>query len=371
MGFDFKNVNFRALLKDKEKDIHKRTSTGILECDKFKRLLLSLKTFHKKSAFVGVLAILISEEEIKNMDDNISDLVDIQMKSIEVAVNNHIVVDRDFKIIESERKKFVDNNEARRYYTEISKNACVFHLSIIGVHWFVDRNDFGESIFFTIEEQNRFNELRGIDRIEEIIGEYRIHLRARDTYSKFFVQNSGKRVLYKVLHDDDSTDLTETQFLAEFKQLLNNKPEDRFREDLKKFLENKLKGSFLGEEYVLENFRRLDIFISDDFGELYLIEVKWVGQSIHKNGDRLGTSFKHEDINPAGIIQSIDYIQELYETNHKIKLGFLAVFDARNGTHVSDTYDGFDSSTIDGNKQSYYAKFIKIPDFKVKNIHPQ
>jgi hypothetical protein len=208
-------------------------------------------------------------------------------------------------------------------------------------------------------------------RIDELIHEYQINLRQRNTYSKFFVPNSGKIALHRILRDNDTTVLSIEDFLEDNKQLLNNKPEDIFREDLRIFLVNKLQGSFLGKEYILENFRRLDIFIRDNFGELYLIEVKWIGLSIHAKGDNFGICYQQRDISPDAVIQSIEYIKELYETNQKIKIGFLAVFDAQSNKSEKDSCENFDMSQLSDDLKLYSAQFNKFPDLRVENLNPR
>lgn len=112
----------------------------------------------------------------------------------------------------------------------------------------------------------------------------------------------------------------EEQFIKDHCHLLNNKPEDRLRENLRHFLNMRLKATLLTKEYILANFNRLDIFILDESGtELYLIEVKWVGECISAEGKKISkTSFDETDINPKAVIQSVKYLKQLhYEKQSK------------------------------------------------------
>jgi hypothetical protein len=367
MTFDFSNDQFKNLISENQVKIQKRTNSGIHENENFRRLLVTFKTFLNDSPFNSFLAVLITKEDVVNLKQDIGSKVETELFSLTASTNNHIIVDKNFDIKTAERKLF-SGNESRRIYREISYDFCVFLISNQGIHYFVNGDDIGETIFYSAEDQDRFNELKSINQLDEIFEEYRKHLKIRNIYSKFFVPNSGKRVLYKILNDSKKTDISEDEFFKINKHLLNNKPEDSFREDLRLYIETNLKGSLLGKEYVMENFKRLDIFIHDDFGELYMIEVKWVGITIHRNGQKIGTKYSMNDINPAGIIQSIDYIRELYETDKKIKLGFLAVFDARN-EEMNDTGENFKPSVLKHDLRHFSKKFKKIDDFRVLNNH--
>ncbi|MBK7957214.1 MAG: hypothetical protein IPK03_03350 [Bacteroidetes bacterium] len=167
----------------------------------------------------------------------------------------------------------------------------------------------------------------------------------------------------QTINSDQST------FLDENSQLLENKPEDRFRESLRAFLVENMRNDILfGKEYILESLKRLDINIFDDYGDLYFIEVKWVGLSVHSEGNKIGTKYDHDDINPAAINQSLKYIRELVEKDQTIKIGYLAVFDARE-QDLKDTFTNFDLSSIDNENQKYYTNFKKI-GFRVKTFTP-
>ncbi|MGH1385110.1 hypothetical protein [Kordia sp.] len=367
--FNFKEESFKQFLKEKESQIYIRTKNGIQETDKFKNLHRSLVSYQNDRPLKDFTAFLISYEEVENIIENYTDKLFSILDSDTCVINNHLLFDRSFDLVDHERREMKDNNEARRYYLELSKEFCVFLISSQGVHYFIHGKDIGATIFFTSDALNSYNGLRDITKILELFEEYRSqHLKDRDTYTKFFVSNSSKRSLCKHLKNDPTQD-DYKQFLKDHTQLLENKPEDRFREDLRMFLKRNLKANVLSKEYIMENFKRLDIFINDDFGELYLIEVKWVGISIHPLGQKVGTSYTSDDINPNAVLQSVDYIRQLYQENKNIKLGYLAVFDARPNNSV-DTVESFDETNLDESLKKYYPKFKKIKDFKILNSHP-
>ncbi|MFN4026253.1 MAG: hypothetical protein ACK4IZ_02270 [Flavobacterium sp.] len=366
--FDFKNDSFKEFLKKKESQIHIRTDKGIQDTDNFKNLHRSLVSYKLARPIGDFTAVIITKDEINNLINDFSGKLFQQLDSQIGVINNHLLFDRNLDITSYERREIKENNEARKFYLELSKVTCVFLINPKGVHYFVDGNDIGEAIFFTSDALKSYNELKDITQIIEIFNDYKQHLKHQDNYSKFFVSNSAKRSLCKHLNPTASED-DYKNFLIEHTQLLENKPEHRFREDLRMYLTRNLKANVLGREYIMENFKRLDIYINDDFGELYLIEVKWIGVSIHAKGQVIGTSFDASDINPDAITQSVDYIRQLNDEGKNIKLGYLAVFDARKD-NLPDTFIGFDETNLIAGSEKYYTRFQKIPDFRVINQHP-
>lgn len=366
--FNFKDNSFKQFLKEKETQIHIRTENGIQETDNFKGLHRCLVSYHNKRSVTDFTALLISKDEISNLIDNFSEKLFANLDSEECAVNNHLLFDRNLDVNETERKEIKDNNTARNFYLELSNTICVFLINPKGVHYFIDGKDIGETIFFTTDTLKSYNELKDITKIIEIFNDYRAHLKNRDIYSNFFTSKSAKASLCQHLQGSPSKKDYEN-FQDEHKQLLENRPEVRFRDDLIAFLKRTLKANVLAREYLLDNLKRLDIYINDDYGELYLIEVKWVGISIHPLGNRIGTSYNSNHINPAAIVQSVDYIRQLSEEGKNIKLGYLAVFDARY-EDLPDTTEDFDDTLISDDLIKFYKKYIKLPDFKVINRHP-
>ena len=235
------------------------------------------------------------------------------------------------------------------------------------INYFVNGRDGGDSIFYESSTLHSFNSKKPISELPKVLEEYRKHLKLRDTYSKFFVEKSH----LKSLRQDLNSELNEEQFIKANKQLLRNTPEDCFRDDLRMFLKEKLKVFFVQKEVMLESLKRLDIAMIDEDGEgLYFIEVKWVGTSVHHLGKKIGTTYSAQPrIVPDAFKQSTSYITELLAEEKDFKLGYLAVFDARD-EELPDTGIGMTIDQIPEKDKPAYYRHVKLDDFRVINEHP-
>ncbi len=376
---DFDFTNLGALIKSKAAEIERRTNTGIHDDLNFKKFRTNLYTYKDMHPLTGFVSVLIDREHIKLLIDNCTENLFESINQCIATAHNHLIVDHTCSIISTELKHFDSSQKAKSIYLELSKKWCVFVIKKVDIHYFVDGDDVGEIIFFTKEEEARYKERKSVTQLSEIFDQYRIKLSQRDSYSKFFVSNSSKKALLKLLITDGKA-LTETdpkkqkkveeRFLLDNKQLLENKPEDRFREDLRKYLDDQLKATVeVTREHLLENLKRIDILITDEYGDLYLIEVKWVGTSVHSGGGEIGITFKDSDINPDAIVQTIDYLWQLQQQNKYIKMGYLVVFDARDA-NLPDTVATFEIAKLKPQSATFYSRFMKIKDFRVINQHP-
>lgn len=366
MNYDFSNYEFKSLLKQKEQDIIKRTINGINENENFKQLYSSLSSYLKKSAKSDFKVIQLKITEFNKINTiNVNNLYQT-LNSHSCISNNRIEVDENFNIVNVTREQEIESSEAHRIFRELSKGYIVFTLHPNQlIHYFINGDDFGKCVFFSKKDYKSYDKKITIDQIDQIFKSYRQHLTNRNTYCKFFVSKSH----LLSLRSDLVSSLADKEFINEFKHLLNNKPEDKFREDLREFLSKNLNATFLSKEYILDNFTRLDIYILDELGELYLIEVKWVGTSIHQNGKRIGTTYNEKDITPNAISQTVGYLKQLHNEGKNIKLGYLAVFDARK-ENLNDTGIQIQKIKIDEEDNKHYRKFSKIPDFRVINLLP-
>lgn len=361
---EFSSDEFTHILREKEKTISIRTSLPIQENENYKRLHRSLISIQSTNHITDFIAVLISIVDLENLSTEVS--IEIPL----TADKNYLVYNNELTVLFSEKKELQDELRAELFYQEISKGYCLFLITPEGVNPFIDGQNIGSLIFYKKKDFRTWKKLKDVSQIEELFDKYRRHLGHRYNYSGFFVSKSAKKSLHHHLINAQTINSNQEEFLEKNYQLLENKPEDRFRESLRAFLvENMRNDIFFGKEYVLESFKRLDINIFDDYGDLYFIEVKWVGTSVHSEGNKIGTKYDHNDINPAAINQSLKYIRELVERDQTIKIGYLAVFDARE-EDLDDTITGFDLSSIDEENQQYYSNFKKIPDFRVKNSHP-
>lgn len=368
MDLNFENnSDFLSLIKTKENQILERTTDKIQESEGFKVVFAGLKSMLKNNAFHGSKLVLINETEMSNI--TLGDIGDFNelFANADFAYNHVILIDGKINIISKERTELPkDSNDARNYFSEVSKKGNVVFLLIKNkVNYFIKGADKSESPFFSIADVNKYNEKKDISEINDVLVQYQESLKNRKSYCKFFVELSHLKSLHKDLNSTDE----EKKFILESKHLLRNKPEDTFRDDLRQFLSFNLKVSQV-KEFLLENMRRLDIYLYDEYGEIYLIEVKWVGQSVHQTGKKMGTSYDSSDIDPNAFIQALDYLQELDNKGENIVRAYLVVFDARKDNNLADTGNDFDSSLLTPVQTKHYRKFEKIKDLRVINFHP-
>lgn len=366
MNFNFKDSGFKDLLKSKQYLIISKTSNEILENDGYKKLFGNLKTIITNNAYSGSKIVVIRESLVAKFNIDSPDKINTFFSSHEFTYNHIIEIDENFNIIKAEREKLPTNtNEARKYFLEISKtDFVVFHLIETFINVFINGEEFSESIFLSKEDKETYIEKKDISKINEVFEEYQVRLTERHCYCKFFIPKSQILTLCPTC----DTPSKKHEFVARFSHILNNKPEDKFRDDLRVFLKEKLKVTLV-KEYLLENLRRLDIYLFDEYGEIYLVEVKWVGVSINPEGKKVSTQFKSKDINPAAIVQSLDYLEQLDKEKQNIVRAYLVVFDARKNDE-NDTGEGFTDKILNPTQKIHYRKFEKIKDFRVKNTHP-
>lgn len=367
MDFNFKeNDDFLSLIKSKEGIIIDRTTDVIHESEGFKILLAGLKSMLKNNAFNGSKIITINETEVLNM--NLEDIKDFNVLFAErdFAYNQIVAIDRKLDIIDFKRVELPkDSNEARKMFSEISKEKKVVFLFLKDkINYFIKGEIIPESPFFSLSDVNKYDEKKNISQINDVFLDYQKQLKERRHYNKFFIELSHIKSLHVDLKSTDDI----KKFISETKHILRNKPEDTFRDDLRSFLSVKLKVSQV-KEYLLENMKRLDIYLYDEYGEIYLIEVKWVGKSVHAEGKLLGTEYKSSDIDPNAFYQTLDYLEVLDSKGENIVRAYLVVFDARKDD-LDDTGINFDATKLSTVQAKHYRKFEKIDDLRVKNIHP-
>ena len=364
------NANFKDLLKRNQNAIVSAALNGLEANDNFKLILSLIKAMCDKYKDNSFKYIVISEEDLKNLTNNADSAIELLFTAPSFIQNRHIIIDSNFNIKEVNNDLYNNNNEVRRMFTQMSKDdgVVIFMVSPEGIiNYFVNGRDGGDSIFYESSTLHSFNRKKPISELLSVLEEYRRHLKFRDTYSKFFVEKSH----LKSLRTDLKSGLSEEQFIEANKQLLSNTPEDCFRDDLRMFLKDKLKIFFVQKEVMLESLKRLDIAMIDEDGEgLYFIEVKWVGISVHHLGKKIGTTYGAKPrIVPNAFKQSTAYITELLAEEKDFKLGYLAVFDARN-EELPDTGEGMTIDQIPEEHRPAYYRHIKLDDFRVINEHP-
>jgi hypothetical protein len=368
MNFDFKNnTEFLNLLRTKKQEIIDKTSDYIYESEGYKIVFAGLKSMLKNNDFHGSKLITFEEGALLKVGINTIGNFDDLFKTDSFTFNQKILVDETLKIVSAERLRLPeDSNIARDTFTEESeKTGIVIFLLIKGkVNSFVKGKVRSESLFFSLSDVNRYNEKKEINQISDVLKDYQESLKDKKTYCKFFIGLSHIKSLHIDLKAPDDIN----EFIKKYKHLLRNKPEDTFRDDLREYLQRNVRISQI-KEYLLENLKRLDIYLFDDFGEVYLIEVKWVGNSVHHLGKKLGTSYNEKDINPAAFKQTLAYLDDLAKKGQNIVRAFLVVFDARKDDQT-DTGQGINTTLFNDIEKRQYSKFQKMSDLRVVNFHP-
>lgn len=365
------STSFKNYIKQKQDEIFKRTSDVMQESDNFKIFIAGLSSYLSSRAFLDIKVLLIKAEHlVQKLPMNFYSLLEGTLDSDDSLDNNYIIVDNNLNVVyKANDKAIISSDEARKMYATMSKDDgyIVFVLQPDAlIKYFINGEDYGEGIFLTNHDYNSYRRLKSTNELIPLFEEYRKKLNNRDTYSKFFL----KKAHLKVLHSLISPKSDESEFIDSYKHLLNNKPEDAFREDLRFFLEGQLKTRMIKKELVLNDFRRLDIFLWDESGtEMFLIEVKWVGISVHQSGQKLGTEYQASDICPNAIHQSVGYLKQLHDERQNIKRAYLVVFDAR-PNDCDDTGHDINTIALSDDEKSHFYKFKKINDLKVRNFHP-
>lgn len=364
------NADFKQMLDTKKQDIIQRTSDGVQETLQFQRLLSILTECRKKNEERDYRLILISKDDLLRLCQDASERAQALFHQFEFLTNRTIYVDSFLAIQNSNNDPFpTGDNNARRYFASLTDTDLVaFHISPNStVNYFINGKDYGDGIFYTREALNSYEERKTIEHLEEVLKDYRIVLSHQDTYLKFFVEKSGLRALHSLSKSTDAID----KFISNNKQLLKNKPELLFHEDIRNYIKQHMKV-VVSREVVIENLDRLDIELMDEVGnDLYFIEIKWVGESIGSDGASVPTKYDASPrIRPNAVKQVVEYIDELLRENQNIKIGYLVVFDARKDD-LEDTGKGISDKDVPEDMRSNFHRFVKLPDFRVKNINPR
>ena len=364
------NAAFKQMLDTRKQDIFQRTSDGVQETQQFQRLLSILAECRRKNEERDFRLILISKDDLLHLSPDASEKAYAMFRQPEFLTNRTIYVDSCLAIQNCNNDPFpIGDNNARRYFASLTNTDLVaFHISPNAtVNYFINGKDYGDGIFYTREALNSYEELKTIEHLEEVLKDYRIVLSHQDTYLKFFVDKTGLRALHRLSKSTEAID----KFISSNKHLLKNKPEYLFQEDIRNYIKQHMKV-VVSRELILEDLDRLDIELMDEVGnDLYFIEIKWVGESIGPDGDSVPTKFDAcPRIRPNAVKQVVGYIDELLQENQNLKIGYLAVFDARKDD-LEDTGNGITENDVPENMRNNFHRFVKLPDFRVRNINPR
>lgn len=317
-----------------------------------------LQEFQIKTRPIPPFCIIMANEEMSQIDiGSMSTNLENNINRI-IQTHDHLILDGHINVVKKSREIFSDGNEARKKYAQISQNKhTVFFISDEGIRVFVNGFDIGDRVlFYTGGDLNKFIRKKDISELRDVLSEYKVALRTPTRYQKFFVP----RGLLKQLYGEE---------YFNYKNLLINKPENLFRDDLKQYLQDKIDRTFnFNREVPLDTNQRLDINTEDNDGNYYFLEIKWIGKSINPDYDDEGTSYSENDIEKDGIRQTLQYIEELHAENKLVKLGWLTVFDAR-PEKVKLDFDNYDHLEEELKKNLHL--FDVISDLAVDNINPR
>lgn len=260
-----------------------------------------------------LFCIVISPESVANLQfENLKDNLDETVKS--TAVANLIKINNLGNLIE---KQYLEGDTAtiKEKLVQISLNSYVFFFGEEGITRFINGRAIEEKNFFYSRlDQMKYNKKKDITQIEEVMDEYaKKYVTQQVNYMCFFADNSTLRQIDLNLIN---------------RNILKNKPEHFMRDQLIIYLTDHMKYTFTREPELGQSKRELDIYF-DVGGELYFIEIKWLGVSINDQGSGLSTGYTDSRAR-NGVTQTLEYIEELMNSSEKgLRHGYLVIYDAR------------------------------------------
>lgn len=368
---DFDNASFRSEILSVKERIEQFAAEPILATFQFKLLRSLIMSELAKSPDIDVKSISISTDDLAKLPSDMDELVKRLFSCDEFIKNRHVVIDAQLKILAVNNEEFAtDSSLAIQMYSEASKDGKIIFLLACGndLSYFINGHNHG-ALFATADDLALYKRKKTVDELDQVLEDYRnLHITDSNNYQKFFVSLTELRSLHEDLHSD----LSEGDFINANKQLVKNKPEAYFRDDLLGYLQDVMRAR-VSKEYTLNNDDSIDILVQDEAGlGIYFIEVKWVGTSIHHLGKKIGSTFNpNPKVVPEGYKQTIRYIKELSDLSYHVKLGYLVVFDARKEDVAGDSGDGRNSDMLDEPYKKYERQFRKVADFRVINKKPR
>ncbi|MBP5406382.1 hypothetical protein J6Z19_04450 [bacterium] len=232
----------------------------------------------------------------------------------EIRENNFIKINASCDILE---KKYLLGNTfgVRKQLESESYDNVVFFFGEEGVTLYID----GEAIednnfFYSHEDRMRYLKKRDISQLEIVL----------DEYAKQYLT---QQVNYMCILADNAT-LRQIDSSLINRNILKNKPEHYMRDQLCQYLTEHMQYTFNVEVELGQSKKRNDIYF-DVRGELYFIEIKWIGVSINDSGTGISTPYGVKRVK-EGVTQTLEYIKELLNTSEKsLRTGYLLVYDAR------------------------------------------
>ncbi len=292
-----------------------------------------------------MFCLAISPEDVDALKfEDLEDKLKIVVSSLGEA--NYLKIDNEGNIVET---KYIegDTSEVKKRLSELSARDYLFFFGEQDITKFINGAAVDENnIFYSRSDRMKYREKKDISKINEVM----------DNYAR---QHVTKQVNYMVFFADSPT-LCRIDPNLKQRNILRNKPEHYMRDQLCDYLTDNMKYTFTTEPELGQSKRELDIYF-DVSGELYFIEVKWLGVSLNDSGNGLSTSYTDARARD-GVTQTLEYIEELMNTSEKsLRHGYLAIFDARDN-----------KSNIDFQEYRFVRKELEtyLPYFSVLKVIP-
>jgi len=255
------------------------------------------------------------------METSVIDNMKFDVLSANITELNDAIKDSNFikinefgQVIEKSYKACC-TEDMKSELTKLSWINYVFFFGENGITRYINGMPIDDvNVFYSREDRMKYLEKKDISQLDKVIHEYA-------------TQNVTQQVNYMCFFADNPT---LRQINPEYvnKNILKNKPEHFMRDHLRQYLTDHMRYTFTIEPELGQSKRELDIYF-DVCGELYFIEIKWLGVSINDQGN--GLSNPYTDCRAReGITQTLEYIKELSNTTEtSLRCGCLAIYDAR------------------------------------------
>lgn len=267
-----------------------------------------------------LFSVAVIPEEVDNMI--FENLYTSLASSIKSSISaNYIKVDRCGDIVESKHLEG-RSSEIKKKLADLSVKEYVFFFGENGITRFCNGNVVDDdNVFYSREDRLKYREKKDISQLQSVIGNYA-------------TQYLTQQVNYMTLFADNST-LNQIDKKLTKRNILRNKPEHYMRDQLCQYLTENMRYTFTIEPELGQSKGELDVYF-DVSGELYFIEIKWLGTSINVDGTGLSTTYSDARAR-KGVLQTLEYIKELLNSSEKsLRQGYLLIYDARDKKNKID-----------------------------------
>lgn len=303
-----------------------------------------------------LFSIAISPEDVTNMQfENLQDKLEEVNKRI--AESNYFKINSVGDIVDN---KYLEGDSAsiRKCLERYSEQDYLFFFGEQGITRYINgRAVEEENYFYSRSDRMRYREKKDISKIQEVMDDYaREYVTKQVNYMCFFADNSCLSQIDKELIN---------------RNILKNRPEHYMRDQLCQYLTDNMRYTFTIEPELEQSKRELDIYF-DVSGELYFIEIKWVGCSLNDKGTDISTTYTDKRVR-EGVIQTLEYIQELMNSWEKsLRHGYLVVYDARDDKKDELCYKDYDSYVKQANPSlmSYLKYYSMLKIIPLEKRHP-